>query len=118
MIQISRMFHVALIALFLFAFQVTTLHTEHYLSEDSDGCQVCQVSEQLDGGQHHSSVDLIMDTPLLELSEVEEKVVIREAFDPTQKPERKSVELSGFKHFPPRLPLLAYYATAPPYIFS
>lgn len=118
MIQLSRMFHFGLIALFLFAFQVTTLHIEHHLSEDLDHCHICQASEHLNGGQHHSPVDLIMDTPLLELSVVEERVVIREAFDLTQTPQRKSIDLFGFKHFTLQLSPLAYYATAPPYIFS
>jgi hypothetical protein len=113
------MFHFGLIALFLFAFQVTTLHTTHHLNEDSDHCHVCQAFKHLDGSHHHhASVDLVMDVAPLQVNEVEEKVEIREAFDLTQKYQRKSVDLSGFKRFKLQLSPLAYYATAPPYIFS
>ena len=74
------MFHFILIALFMFAFQITTLHTKHQLSEDADHCHVCQASKHLDGSHHHSPIDLIMDTPVLEIREIEEKVMIKERY--------------------------------------
>jgi hypothetical protein len=113
------MFHFVLIALFLFAFQVTTLHIKHHLSEDEDQCHVCQASKHLDGSHHHhTSADLLMDVVPLQVNDVEEKVEIREAFDLTQTLQRKRIDLSCFKHVIPQNPPLAYYATAPPYIFS
>lgn len=107
-----------LIVLFLFAFQTTALHIKHHLSEEDGHCHVCQASKHLDGGQHHSSVDMIMDSFTIEISEAEEKVLIRETFDLTQKIQRQRVDLTGLKQLMFRSLLLTYNATAPPSIFS
>ncbi|MEY3090939.1 MAG: hypothetical protein RL113_1255 [Pseudomonadota bacterium] len=117
--QFSRLFHIVLIALFLFAFQTNALHIKHHLSNAEDSCQVCQLSQHLDGDQHHSSsTNIVLDAPIMEITAVEERVIIKEALELVQKIEVKRSDVDGLKVFHPHKPILTYQALAPPLFFS
>lgn len=118
MIKYGKMFHFAVIAFFLFALQITTLHTKHHLHKDADHCLVCQSSKHLNDSRHFSTVEIIMDVAPLHIEELEEKRVMAQACDLTQKPMIIYRDLRGLKHLHPLKPNITYRALAPPHSFS
>jgi hypothetical protein len=118
-LRFGKFFHLALICLFLFALQTTTLHIKHQLGGEKNHCQVCQVSETLEGDQHHStSTTIVLDIPAVQIAQSEEKILIKEAFDLTQKSECKRFDMAGLKELHPQKPTFTYQAIAPPLFFS
>ncbi len=111
-------FRFILLALFFFAYQTTAIHSKHHLVKELNQCEVCHLSKHLDANSHETFFIVVSDILAVELETVEEKAIIKEAFDLTQKPQIKRLDLSGLKHLNPRKPILTYYALAPPLYFS
>ena len=111
----TTLFRFLLIALFLFAYQTTTIHSKHHHLEDFDGCQVCKASKNLGTSQHETVFSLLTENIAVEVSEVEEKRVVRASFDLTQTPERESLCFEGMLAFEVTIPPLGFDAHAPPH---
>lgn len=114
----TTLFRFVLIALFLFAYQTTTIHSKHHHLADFDGCQVCKASKSLGASQHETVFSLPSENIAVEVSEVEEKRVVSASFDLTQTPERKSLCFEGMSAFYISTPPIGFDANAPPHIFS
>ncbi|MDD2451486.1 MAG: hypothetical protein PHU67_06195 [Sulfurovum sp.] len=118
MMSSATLFRFLLIALFLFAYQTTTIHSKHHHLADFDGCQVCKASKSLGASHHETVFSLPSENIAVEVSEVEEKRVVRPSFDLTQIPERKILCFEGMLAFEVAAPLLGFDAHAPPSTLS
>lgn len=107
----TKLFHLLLIAFVLLAYQSNTLHFEHLL-EKNDTCHVCISDEQTDSVLHE--ISYILDTHVVENSSVEQKVSRPKARKITQKPIRKTVDLTGLHYFYIASIPLGYFSHAPP----
>lgn len=110
-----RLFHLLLIVFVLLAYQSNTLHFEHLL-EKNDTCHVCISSEQTDSLLHE--VSYIADTYIAENSTVQQKISRPNTRKITQKPIRKTVDLTGLHYFSVASISLGYFSHAPPSFLS
>ncbi|WP_296824447.1 hypothetical protein [Sulfurovum sp.] len=111
-------FRFVLLALFLFAYQTTTIHSKHHFIEGLSECQVCKAAKTLGATHHETSFILFDESIAIEVGEVEEKRIVNASYDLTQIPDRKAINFEGMSVFDvDRLPL-GYHTTAPPYFFS
>ncbi|MDM5272645.1 hypothetical protein PGH07_10725 [Sulfurovum sp. zt1-1] len=114
----TTLFRFVLIAFFLFAYQTTTIHSKHdHLSEFSE-CQVCIAFKSLGTSQHETVFSLQSESIAIEVSEVEEKRIVKDAYDLTQTPEQKTVCFDGMLALDVSVPPFGFDANAPPYILS
>jgi hypothetical protein len=118
MFRRAALFRFVLIALFLFAYQTTTIHSKHHHIEGFGECQVCKASKSLGTSHHETLFSLQSENIGVEVSEVEEKRIVRTSFDLTQPPEEKTVCFEGMLAFEVTTPPLGFDAHAPPCTFS
>ena len=114
----SLWFRFVLLALFLSAYQTTAIHAKHHLAKEISHCKICQASKHLDANSHQISFIAMADITAVEVEAIEEKVLVKVAFDLTQTPQVRRCDLSGLKQFEPQKPHLTYQALAPPLPFS
>lgn len=112
------LFRFVLIALFLFSYQTTTIHSKHHFIEELSECHVCKTAKELGTAQHETVFSQISESIAVELNEVEEKRIVNSSYDLTQTPQRQAVDYEGMSIFSVGTLPLGYHATAPPYIFS
>ncbi|UFH59746.1 hypothetical protein [Sulfurovum mangrovi] len=118
MFRSAAVFRFVLIALFLFAYQTTTIHSKHHHLEEFGGCQVCKASKSLGTSHHETLFSLQSESIAVEVSEIEEKKIIQASYDLTQTPEQETASYEGMIALSvPTLPL-GFDPHAPPYTFS
>jgi hypothetical protein len=114
MFKSATLFRFVLIALFLFAYQMTTIHSKHHHLEEFGGCQICKASKSLGTSHHEVLFSLQSENIGVEVSEVEEKRIVRASFDLTQTYEQKTSCFEGMSAFEVTIPPLGFDANAPP----
>lgn len=118
MFRRAALFRFVLIVLFLFAYQTTTIHSKHHHLEEFGGCQICKASKSLGTSHHEVFFSLQSESIAVEVSEIEEKRIIRTSFDLTQPPELKTVSFVGMSVFSVTALPLGFDPHAPPHTFS
>jgi len=114
--KIKNIRHIVLSLLFLFAYQVNTVHSSQHFLEEL-GCTLCEASAQLDANTHESSVPIHVELTSLEVAKVEQVVALKKPIA-KQLPLVRRVDFSGLQTFlVTRIPL-GYFSHAPPYTFS
>lgn len=117
--RLKRYFQLLMVVIFLFTFQKITIHSKQHLSEGATKCHLCHVSEYLDTHhQQESSALTVNEHFAIKERKVEEKQIIQDAFDLTQNPPLRMVDFDGLNDIEFDRPLLGYFSTAPPTIFS
>ena len=114
----TNFFRFVLIALFLFAYQASTIHSTHHLVKEHMDCHLCAGSQQFDTNLHETTFPVIIEPNSLETGKLEQRVVLKKRLDFIQKPLVKLVDFTGMHHYMVALIPLGYFSTAPPYIFS
>ena len=110
------MTHIVLSLLFLFAYQVNTVHSsQHFLEEQ--GCTLCEASPQLDDNTHNSSVPVHVELTSLEVTKVEQVVTCKKPIA-KQLPLVKRADFTGLQTFVVAPIPLGYFSHAPPHTFS
>lgn len=107
-----------LIALFVWAFQSTTIHLQHSVIDEMSECNLCHTSEQLDLYNHHSSVVVVNENFAVKTKQHVEKVVVRSRFDYTAVPQFKWIDKVKNQNYALKPVSLGFNATAPPYPIS
>lgn len=107
----TRLFHLLLIAFVLLAYQSNTLHFEHLL-EKNDACHICIADEKTDSILHE--ISHIADMHIAEHSSIKQKISRESAHKITQKPLRKTADLTGLRYFSVAPIPLGYFSNAPP----
>jgi len=114
----TNFFRFVLIALFLFAYQASTIHSTYHLVKEHKDCYLCASSQQFDTNLHKTTFPVIIESISLEIGNLEQRVVLKKRLDLTQKPLTKHTDLTGMQHFSVVPIPLGYDTTAPPYTFS
>ena len=118
MILKTNFFRFVLIALFLFAYQSSTIHSNHHLVKEHKDCHLCVGSQQFDTNLHETTFPIIIESISLEIGNLEQRVVLKRRLDFAQKPLVKRTDFTGMQHFSVMPIPLGYLSTAPPYTFS
>ena len=118
MILKTNFFRFVLIALFLFAYQVSIMHSTHHLAKEHIECHLCAGSQHFDTNLHETVFPIIVESINFEVYHVEQRAVLKKCLDLVQKPLAKHTDFSGLQHFSVMPIPLGYLSTAPPYIFS
>jgi len=114
----TNFFRFVLIALFLFAYQASTIHSTHHLVKEHIDCHLCASSQQFDTNLHETTFPIIIESISLEIGSLEQRVVLKKRLDLIQKPLAKRTDFTGLQHFSVMPIPLGYLSTAPPHIFS
>jgi exonuclease I len=107
-----------LIALFVLAFQSTTIHFQHHVIDEMSECNLCHTSKQLDLYKHNSSTIVVNDNLAVKTRNREEKIVVKSKFDYTDTQQLKRVDIVKYRLYTVKPIPLGYFSTAPPTIFS
>lgn len=118
MIFKTNIFRFVLIALFLFTYQLSTIHSNQHLLNKHKDCNLCVGSQQFDENLHKTTFPIIIESISLEIGNLEQRVVFKKRLDLTQKPLVKRTDFTGMQHFSVMPIPLGYLSTAPPHIFS
>jgi len=118
MLNRNIVFRFILLALFLFSYQTTTIHSKHHFINELSECQVCKAAKELGTAQHETAFFQISESVAVEINEVEEKRIVKSSYDLTQTPQLQAIDFVGMSVYSVGTLPLGYYATAPPYIFS
>ena len=114
----TNFFRFVLIALFLFAYQASTIHSTYHLVKEHIDCHLCASSQQFDTNLHETTFPIIIESNSLELGNLEQRVVLKKPLNLTQKLLVKRTDFTGMQHFSVMPIPLGYLSTAPPYTFS
>ena len=114
----TNFFRFVLIALFLFAYQASTIHSTHHLVKEHIDCHLCVGSQQFDTTLHETTLPAIVESNSLETGKLEQRVVLKKRLDFIQKPLVKRTDFTGMQHASVMPIPLGYLSTAPPHIFS
>ena len=118
MILKTNFFRFVLIALFLFAYQSSTIHSNQHLLNKHKDCHLCVSSQQFNANLHETTFPTIIESNSLEFGNIEQKVVLKRRLDFLQKPLVKRTDFTGMQYFSVMPIPLGYYTTAPPFTFS
>lgn len=117
--RLNQFFQLVMVALLLFTFQEVTVHSKQHLVETVSECHLCDASEHLDLHHHQKNTPLVMNEHFaIKVNKIEEKQIVKAAYDLTQKPLQRMVDFDGLVNTQFDTLSLGYYATAPPCIFS
>lgn len=113
--KLKQSVNLLLIALFLWAFQTTTIHFQHTHIDDISECNVCQASQQTELYHHNTPKVAVTENLAIKKAErVVRKVIVASTFVYTSVPHRSLVALLESQECSVVLLPLGYDATAPP----
>ncbi|MDQ7047803.1 MAG: hypothetical protein Q9M39_09440 [Sulfurovum sp.] len=107
-----------LIALFVWAFQSTTIHDKHHIIDEISECYLCDVSEQMELYQHNTPIVMVNEHLAVQSRREVEKVVVKARFDYSKVPNFKPIDIPNSREYSVASIPLGFNATAPPLYFS
>ena len=116
--KLKQSVNVLLIALFIWAFQSSTIHFQHHAIEEMSECNVCDISENMKLYQHNSPVVVFNENLAVKIKRQVEKIVINPRFDYTDVPKFKQIDIVKKSKYIDRFVALGFNATAPPVYYS
>ncbi|GIT99217.1 hypothetical protein [Sulfurovum sp. TSL1] len=116
--KLKQSINVLLIALFVWAFQSTTIHFQHHKQKEISECNVCDTSQKMKLYQHNTPVIVVNENLAVKIRREIEQVVVNVRFDYTDEPLLKQIDIVKHSQYPNRLLALGFNATAPPVYFS
>ncbi len=116
--KLKQSVNLLLIALFVWAFQSSTIHFQHHEIEEISECNLCHTSEQLDLNHHNSTTVIVNENFAVKTRKHVEKVVVQSRFEYTPVPQVKWVDMVEDQQYSTEPIPLGYYAMAPPYLYS
>ena len=112
--KLKQSVQLVLIALFVWAFQSTTIHFQDHEIDKISECNLCHTYEQLDLHHQNSSIVIVNENLAVRTTKQEEKVIVKSRFDYTNVPHIKQVKLVENRHYTVEPTPLGFNATAPP----
>lgn len=113
--KLKQSVNLVLIALFLWAFQSTTIHFQHNAMNQISECNLCHTSQKLDLSHHNSSVVIVNENLAVKTrEEVEKKVLLKPRFDHTDVPKLERVYIVENQQYRVKPIPIGFNATAPP----
>jgi len=107
-----------MIALFVWAFQSSTIHYQHHAIDEIAECSVCHTAKQLDLTHHNNPALVVQENIAVKIRRDIEKIVLNPAFDYTDVLPHKRISMVAHQDYSPGSTPLGFNATAPPYPFS
>jgi len=114
MMNKTYFFRFVLLALLLLAYQSSTIHSAQHLVKTHEDCHLCVTGEKFDENLHETNFPIILESFTIAPANVEQRVVIKEPLDLSQKPLVKRTDFTGMQHFSVMSIPLGYFSTAPP----
>ncbi|MCF6244617.1 MAG: hypothetical protein L3J43_06235 [Sulfurovum sp.] len=115
--KIKNLSQLLLSLLFLFAYQINTVHSNQHFIEELE-CHLCDVSKQLEANTHETNVPVFVELNTLQTHRTAQRLSFKRPLDLTQQPQMLPVDFSELHTFlVPPIPL-GYFSHAPPHIFS
>jgi len=115
--KIKNISHLLLSLLFLFAYQINTVHSNQHFIEELE-CHVCDVSKQLEANTHETNVPVFAELNTLQISRTERRLSIKKPLELRGQPEILGVDFSGLHTFAVEPIPPGYFSHAPPHTFS
>jgi len=113
--RLKDCFQLLIVALFLFTYQEITIHAKQHLVKEVAECHLCHASEHLDiHHQQERQLLVVNEHFAIKVSTNEEKQIVKAAYDLTQKPLIRMVDLDGLVTVEFDTLSLGYFSTAPP----
>ena len=116
--KLKQSVQLLLIALFVWAFQNSTIHFQHHEIEEMSECHLCHTSKQLDLNHHNSSTVIVNENFAVKTRKHVEKVVVNARFDYTVVTHFKSIDIVENQQYTVEALSIGFNATAPPYFIS
>ncbi len=117
--KLKQSVNLLLIALFVWAFQGTTIHIHHHVIEDISECNVCDISEKMKLYQNNSPMVMVNENLAVKIRrEVQKQVFVAERFDYTQAPKPEHIGTVIHCQCDMAVIPLGFDSTAPPISFS
>jgi len=114
-VNTTLVFRLSFIALFLFNYQITTIHSKHHHLGNITECYVCLAAKQT-GERHHQPTLLhFSESVAIELSYVERHSITRKAYSWSKLPHYRLSDFDGLIQVNVLSKPLGYFSTAPPY---
>ena len=114
--KIKNISQLLLSLLFLFAYQINTVHSNEHFFEELE-CHVCDVSKQLDANAHEANVPVFAELKTLQISRIERRLSFKKPLEFTRQPEVLGVDFLGLHTFVVKPIPLGYFSHAPPHTF-
>lgn len=112
------LFKSVLLMLLFFMYQTSIIHSKTHFLENEEECHVCITAKNINSTQ--PQVPIIMFTELVDakVEEVKKRNPSQKRYSASLKLLIQNIDFNGWKTFQVKPSPLAYYATAPPIIFS
>lgn len=107
-----------LIALFVWAFQGTTIHFQHHVLEEISECKVCDASKNMNLYQHNTPMVVFNENLAVKTRNRIKKIVVKLRFDYTAVPKAERVYSVEDQQYSVEAIPIGFNATAPPYFTS
>lgn len=115
--KIKNISQLLLSLLFLFAYQINTVHSNQHFIEEME-CHLCDASKQLEVNKHETNVPVFAELKTLQISRTERRLSFKRPLELTQQLGVLSVDFSGLHTFVVEPISLGYFSHAPPHTFS
>ena len=112
--KLKQSVNLLLIALFLWAFQSTTIHFQHNDIDQISECNLCHTFQKLDLSHHNSSGVIVNENLAVKIRKRAVKVVVKSRFDYTDTPKLERVNITPNRQYTVGPISLGFQATAPP----
>ena len=116
--KLKQSVNLLLIALFVWAFQSTTIHFQHNDIDQISECNLCHTSQKFDLSHHNSSIVIVNEHLAVKTRKRAVKVVVKSRFDYTDVPKLERVNIVSNREYTVEPIPLGFQATAPPTIYS
>ena len=112
--KLKQSVNLLLIALFVWAFESTTIHFQHNAMNQISECNLCHTSQKLDLSHHNSSVVIVNENLAVKTRKRAVKVVVKSRFDYTDVPKLEQVYIVKNQQYSVKPIPIGFNATAPP----
>jgi len=116
--KLKKSINLLLIALFVWAFQSSTIHFHHHTLDQISECNTCDTAQKLDLSLLHSSVVTVNENLAVKQREDVERVLVKSRFDYTVVPKQETILSIADQQYSVESIPIGFNATAPPYLVS
>ena len=115
--KLKQSVNLLLIALFVWAFQSTTIHSQHHELDEISECNICDISQKMKLYQHSIPMVVVNENFAVKIRREVEKVVVNSSFDYTDVLQFRQIDIVKYSQYTDRFLALGFNATAPPIYF-
>jgi len=114
--QLKQSVHLLLIALFVWAYQTTTIHYQHHVFEENSECKVCEASKEMQLYQHSTPVLVFTENIAVNIRKRVEKVIVKVKSPTHDAPQFMQIGIVKHTQYTDSYIALGFHAKAPPVV--